>query len=81
MKVRENSNKPVTHPRTRSRRERALAQRQKELAEWQNPDSERVKKYTSELQFADPDKAVARKILGCEQDIEHLTKKLKGSQS
>ncbi len=80
MKVR-TGGKAVTHPQTRSRRERALAQRQRELAEWSNPESTRVKEYVEALEFADPDKAVARKIVGCEQDIENLTKKLKGVQS
>lgn len=81
MKVRENSNKPVLHPMTRSRRERALAQRQRELAEWQDPESERVTEYKAGLTLADPDKAVKRKIIGCETDIKNLQKKLKGSQS
>ncbi len=78
MKVKDNG-RPVTHPMTRSRRERALVQRQAELAEWKDPESNRVKEYVSELKFADPANAVARKVMACEGDIKNLERKLKGA--
>lgn len=79
MKVRSNSNKMVTHPRTTSRRERALAQRTRELAEWEDPTSERVMEYKNPADYAGHEKMVddliARKIERAKADIAALNKK------
>jgi hypothetical protein len=77
MKVRSNSNKAVTHPRTLSRRQRALAQRQRELKEWQDPESERVQELRGDDRGHEQmvNDYIAAKIQRAEADIAALTKK------
>lgn len=79
MKVRPNSNKMVTHPRTTSRRERALAQRTRELTEWEDPTSDRVTELTDPANYAGHEKTVdaliAQKIERAKADIAALNKK------
>lgn len=73
MKVRANSNKMVTHPHTTSRRERALAQRERELSEWLD---EKSKRYKEQKSSQDGEAIIAKKIAIAEADIANLKKKV-----
>lgn len=71
---------PSRNPQVISRRQRALAQRQSELAAWQNPKSELRQQYVEDRRQKFDDVGnieyrIARKIEACECDIANLNAK------
>lgn len=65
----------TSHPKTRSRRERALAQRKDELQAWESGEAH-TKNIRSWVNGADQEDQKNRKIKICKEDIFALERKL-----
>ncbi len=65
----------TSHPKTRSRRERALAQRKDELHAWESGEAH-TQNVGSWVNGADQEAQKDRKIKICKEDISALERKL-----